>query len=188
LGRHRVQRLVSLRRDEAFDAWVDPFRAPQWQEQLVGVVDVAPDVATPGATFRLDYGPGMKREATVLTSRRGDIYRVRATGLGYRDEATVTFEATDGGTLITYDVDLSMGWGPIGKLFERRLGVKGVEKKMHDELDRFVAVTARTVPPAESGQFLGVDCGGRYRVAQLLADEGAVVHVRVVPFVLVRQA
>jgi hypothetical protein len=123
----------------------------------------------------------MKRTVTVLGSRRGEMYRTRSEGVGFKDEIRVTFQPTTNGTLLTYELQLALGWGPIGKLYQRRLGKAGVERKIEQEIDRFIEVAKRTAPDVRAGSLLSVDCGRRFRVVQMLASDTSVVHLRVLP-------
>ena len=88
---------VPLTPEETYDLWIDATRFPQWQSLVVRAFDATGDVGVPGATYRIDHGPRMKRTITVLGARRPEMYRIRAEGAGQDDEGMTTFEPAPGG-------------------------------------------------------------------------------------------
>jgi hypothetical protein len=123
----------------------------------------------------------MKRNITVLASRRGEIYRTRGEGTGYTDEQTVHFEPDGNGTRLTIDIELNLRGGFLGRLYERTLGNREVEKRAQDEIARFVALAQRPDVDASVGDLLTVDCGAGFRVVHVLAVSEEVVHVALDP-------
>ena len=177
MGLYRAEAFLPLEPSDVFDLWMDPVRAPQWQEMLERVYDATGDVDVPGVTFRQDFGPRLKRTVTVLTSRRPEVYRTRSVGAGWKDETTVRFEPAGNGTRLVCDVELELGWGVIGRLYQWRLGRAGIERKLRQELDRFVAFATRPRVDARPGQLMTVDCGAGFRFVQVLEVERDNVHV-----------
>lgn len=177
MGRYRIEVVVPITPERAFALWIDPFRAPQWQEMLERVFDLTGDVDVPGATYRLDYGTGMKRTITVLASRPAEMYRTRGEGTGYTDDTTISFEPHGSGTRLLIDLDLHFRGGFLGRFAERRMGAAGVEKKVREEIGRFVALAERPDVHADPGDLMAVDSGAGFRTVQVLRADADVIHV-----------
>ncbi len=181
VARFQAEIDVPLPPEQSYDLWIDASRFPQWQRMVIRAFDATGDVDVPGATYRLDHGPRMKRTITVLGARRPEMYRIRQQGAGQDDEGTTTFELTaDGGTRLRVDWHVRLRMGPVGWAMER-FGRGRMERELETELQRFVALATRPQAEARPRSLYSVDCTAGYRVVHVLGADERLVHLRLLP-------
>jgi uncharacterized protein YndB with AHSA1/START domain len=180
---YQAEVVVPLPPDRVFDLLTDVTRWPQWEEGLLRVFEPTGHPAVPGATLRLDYGPGLKRTSTVLAVRRAELYRFKETGARVEDTVTQTLApAPGGGTRLTTVVELTYRLGPLSGFYEHRwLGRAKIERELRKQLARFVEFATRLDADVRAGTCYSVDCGDGFRVVHLIAVDEEVVHLRLLP-------
>jgi uncharacterized protein YndB with AHSA1/START domain len=183
MGSYRAEAHVDASVERTFEVFIDASRFSQWQALAVGLVDQTGLLTEPGASVRIDHGPGMKRTMTIVEADPPNRLRYRQLGMGFDDTTTAVFEPDGAGTLVTLSSDLVVAGGPFGRALEWLGGrTASTQKEYQEELDRFAAVASRRpVEPGPLGSIVTADCGVGFRVLKILAVDHDVVHVGLLP-------
>jgi uncharacterized protein YndB with AHSA1/START domain len=183
MSNYRAEARADASVERTFEVFIDASRFSQWQALAVGVLDQTGPLTEPGASVRIDHGPGMKRTMTILEADPPNRLRYRQRGMGFDDTTTAVFEPDGGGTRVTLSSALVVAGGPLGRAMEWLGGRTGsTQKEYQEELDRFAAVASRRpVEPGPVGSFVTADCGVGFRVLKILAVDPDKVQVGLLP-------
>src|SRR5688500_7179007 len=86
---------IPLPRAEAFDAFTDVTRFPEWQRAVRRVIDLQGSPTAAGSTYVLDHGIGGRATVTVLEVDRPSLYRAHQRAL--RTDMTITVRFSEAG-------------------------------------------------------------------------------------------
>ncbi|MDQ3691116.1 MAG: SRPBCC family protein [Chloroflexota bacterium] len=183
MGRYELSVDVPLPAIDAFRLWTDAGRYPQWQVGVIRVFDMSGPADREGTTLRLDFGPGMKRTTRVVEASPPERYVVAEEGMRSTNRTECRFELTNGGTRITVTYDLEVRLGPMSSALER-LTRRNTLKTGRTELDRFAALAMRPLARPEAGQLYTVDGYAGFRAVKVIAVDGDVIHLALMPGVV----
>lgn len=123
MGHRQVAADIGAPPERVFEIYTDPQRLGEWQAGVKGV-EASASLAQAGTTWTVRYDGPFAVKGTVLEVERPAKHRQRFSemmGL-VRCTTTASFATIDGGTRATFDFDYQVVGGPLGRLFDDKVG------------------------------------------------------------------
>jgi uncharacterized membrane protein len=133
MGRRQVSTDIGAPADRVFDLYTDAQRVGEWQTGVKSVESTGP-LSEVGSKWTVRYAGPFAVKGTVLAVERPARHQQRFSEmLGLVDcTTTAAFQPTVDGTRATIEMAYVVAGGPIGRLFDDRLGSEIVDRLTRD--------------------------------------------------------
>jgi len=130
---YRLSILIDASPERVFAFWTDLDRLPLWVGGVTRVTDLTGPIDQPGTRYAVWFGR-MRSQTEILEVERPAHIRTRFGNVVLKGESDVTFQARDGGTLLTQEFRTR---GVVSAIFARLFATGSWQGSFRGELETF---------------------------------------------------